>query len=397
MLTYPGKERSCDPSVAETIIVSWIKSQNFKIDWVHEDTYYHTAHVYLRDANGKFVVNGMGKGKSYRLGSLAEAIEHYFGAHETEDDVHFVPAQSIAHQADAKSCGLLTSLEKFSSELVPTASYFPYSFTTDTCLAVPLVLVNPWLNHDGVDSESKDFLSRYSYSTGTALGLTLEDALLHALNEQIERHYLSEFYMYILGLKHRLQFVEIDKNTIKEWDKYSEFLTKEYRWKIILGQGMADVFFCLAVGSSYHSSQPMSVLGSGASLHKDVALERALTEIIQGHCCVSENTIKQDAEVKRSLDKNHLLKKLIFIEDYLFKRVDWDEIKDKVTYYSTRQQVDQLNQWLTFKKHPVYYRIKTPPYSPFVVVSTFVPGLERFHLIREGSFVAPQSWLNPYG
>ena len=49
----------------------------------------------------------------------------------------------------------------------------------------------------------------------------------------------------------------------------------------------------------------------------------------------------------------------------------------------------------------MYYRIKTPPYSPFVVVvvvSTFVAGLERFHLIREGcvcsfSIMVTPSWV----
>lgn len=294
---------------------------------------------------------------------------------------------------------MLLALDKFSSELVPTVSYFPYNAIAES-FAVPLVLVNPWLDHDIIDAESRQshsFLSRYSYSTGVALGLNLDDALLHALNEQIERHYVSELYMYLLGLEHSLKFVEIEKNTIKKWDKYSEFLTKEYRWKMILGQGMADVSFCFAVGTPHHSGQPMSVFGSGASLYKDVALERAFTEIIQVHCCASHSTIKQDAKVRRSLNKNRVLKKLVSIEEHSFKSVDWDNIEDQLICYSTRQQVDYLNQGLTRKNHPVYYRIKTPPYTSFVVVSTFVPGLERFHLIREGSFVVPQTWLRSHG
>ena len=395
-----GKERSCDVDVAEAVLVDWVESQNFWLDWVYENSIYHVAHLYLRDSGGQFLVNGMGKGKNYRLGSLAEAIEHYFGGRELETDHRMLTAQNIADQTLAKNCGLLTSLNEFASELVPTIDYFPYSSSTQPSLSIPLVLVNPWLDHHSSYSaspRSRDFLCRYSYSTGTALGLNLDDALLHALNEQIERHYLSELYLKILGLEHTLRFDEVRQDSMGGLNKYLAFLTQEYRWKLILGRGMAGVFFCLAVGRSYNNSaQPMSVFGSGASLHKDVAMERAVTELIQGHFCVSKNTIKQDVEVKQALRQHGRFRQLIYIEDYLFDSVTWAQVEDQAVYSSTREQVDHLRGWLAAQQHPVYYRVKTPPDHSFVVVSTFVPGLERFHLLREGSLVAPQSWLRRY-
>ena len=336
----------------------------------------------------------MGKGEHYRLGSLAEAIEHYFGGRELEADCRMMMARDIAAQSPAKYCGILLSLKEFADDLVPTVDYFSYSSSTQSSLSVPLALVNPWLDHHDFHSaspRSSEFLRRYSYSTGTALGLNLDDALLHALNEQIERHYLSELYLKILGLKHSLSFEEVRQDSVGGLNKYLAWLTQEYRWKLILGRGMAGVFFCLAVGRSGDASQPMSVFGSGASLHQDVAMERAVTELIQGHFCVSKNTIKQDMEVKQALDQHYGFNKLIFIEDYAFDSVAWDEVEGHAVYTSTLQQVNHLSRWLTAQQNPVYYRVKTPPDHPFVVVSTFVPGLERMHLLREGSLVAPQS------
>ncbi|MCY1440900.1 YcaO cyclodehydratase, ATP-ad Mg2+-binding [compost metagenome] len=61
---------------------------------------------------------------------------------------------------------------------------------------VPAVLLNPTSGYVAEILETEaSFLTKYSSNSGMALGCTENEALLHAINECIERHALSVYYM----------------------------------------------------------------------------------------------------------------------------------------------------------------------------------------------------------
>lgn len=60
---------------------------------------------------------------------------------------------------------------------------------------VPVQLINPDIVPMAIDvPEPQSFLSRYSTNSGTAFGLTTNEALLHSVNELVERDALSDLY-----------------------------------------------------------------------------------------------------------------------------------------------------------------------------------------------------------
>lgn len=151
-----------------------------------------TCHLY--DSAYKEVSCGAGKGEHCELGALAESLEHYFVDKSTppliESDIIL---QSIAPFDD----WLLKS--------IPPDCRIPYfslqALNSYDEIAIPAILIAPSSrNIDEIEKTAAGFLSKYATNSGTALGCTESEALLHAINEAIERHALSMYYLSLCGL-----------------------------------------------------------------------------------------------------------------------------------------------------------------------------------------------------
>ncbi len=130
-----------------------------------------------------------------RARSLAESLEHYFVEKSTPSLI--------------ESDKILQSIAPFDDWLlksIPPNCRIPYvslqALNSYDEIAIPAILMAPSSgNIDEIEKTAAGFLSKYSTNSGTALGCTENEALLHAINEAIERHPL-----YVLPITLRPDF-----------------------------------------------------------------------------------------------------------------------------------------------------------------------------------------------
>ncbi|MEV1178232.1 YcaO-like family protein, partial [Nonomuraea sp. NPDC049784] len=146
------------------------------------------------------VACGMGKGRpeEARVGALFEAVEHYLtgpAGFEPAAVEPAVPAGIAAGPLREDACALL--LARTPGRRMACLRYRALGGRREAL--VPLFLSAPWyVETDAVrlrelagDDCDYIHLMRYSCNSGSAAGVTAGEALLHALNEAIERDALS--------------------------------------------------------------------------------------------------------------------------------------------------------------------------------------------------------------
>ena len=141
---------------------------------------------------------GMGKGRrdEARVGALFEALEHYLTGPAGFDPAAVemaTPAEIAAGPLRDDPCAVL--LARMPAERLACHRYLPLRGGREALM--PLFLSAPWYVDAGrlreLAGDACDYgqLMRYSCNSGSAVGVTAEEALLHALNEVIERDAFS--------------------------------------------------------------------------------------------------------------------------------------------------------------------------------------------------------------
>lgn len=126
------------------------------------------------------------------------------------------------------------------------------------------------------DVQALKALSVYSTNTGTAAGVGIADALLHGLNEVIERDAESKFLLDINVGVDSFKSVALPAGP---WKDYFDEVAGGYGngGALLLLESVAGYVFCAVAPSIGDEAQ----LGFGSSQYPDVAIVRALTELRQ--------------------------------------------------------------------------------------------------------------------
>ena len=399
-------ERSGDLQRSQRIFTDYLYNKgieqtkiNVDIVWSNEDR--QITFLELKNNKNQIIVDGCGKGSDHRLGALAEAIEHYFTAIETPSYVKPMTVDNIIAHPGLKRCGIISQLQSFCNASLYTVPYYSWPNTTSNIYYLPVSLVNPWCCYNQNPKIAVDqYISRYSSNSGTATGITFDDAFLHALNEEIERYYLSNLFLTISQISiSPIKFYQVDISTLPDhFNCQLKLLDKDHPIKIICSFDFCNVFFCAAISQSKDPNSPCSILsaiGSGASLDINLAIKRALGEVLQIHAGCDDHV-----KILDLLNKSQKLQKLIHPNQHIdFANISYHNIAIAKNHHITqnctiRNMIDYICDNLNDHNFQILYRIKTNSYDPFSVVSLYIPGFERFHLIRMGNFVSAQSWLN---
>lgn len=296
-------------------------------------------------------------------------------------------------------CGIIQELKNYDDDELTVTHYYNWMDHSKIC-KVPHVLINPWFIKDlGSLSPAERYLARYSTNSGTALGLTTEDSVLHGLSEEIERHYLSHFYLKEAGFESDFTFQEL-KLSKDSWlnkspyDSMLDRLSKYQDYKIIISMTLFMSFSLVIARPFGGETAGMSVLGSGASYNPREAIRRALGEFTQSHELLNAEAKKNALDVSLKLKKSPKLTALISLLNRSYPEIPVMNIPNKtIIGASTRSLVDSVVRQLNDHDYSVFFRFLNPRYDDVIVTSVYIPGFERFHLARSGNIVAPQKWL----
>jgi len=117
----------------------------------------------------------------------------------------------------------------------------------------------------------------------------------------------------------------------------------------------------------------------------------------------NQDTRCDTAQKYRFLSSHNLLKKLISVDVSHLRmsdiRIHDDRMIDNDNnvgnryFIKTKSMLKLVCSKLNKGGYRLLVRSKTSAKEPFSVMNTFIPGLDRFCLVREGSFVMPHSFL----
>lgn len=399
-------EREHDLSLALYTIRREIQSFHMEVD----------LHVYGRDwaassvclsKNGTTSERGCGKGfdKQAIASGLFEAFEHWVSNYEQfKYPTRFTNLKEIKSSMSERSYDIhlpeicsngLSILEQY------YGNWLEFSNTTNDKF-----IYSPLFVHDGHASskflQEKDpafeklninsfpFLRQ---NNGIAIGMSKNEAVLHGLNEQIERFSKSSFFF------RQLRQDSPDATIVPEWqleqlfpDLYKKLiqLTNQQILVIHLKNAFNHPCFvavCGVKGLRY------PLIGSGASLSAFCALERALTELLQ------LQYLSQDISLfaEYLIDDERMTKLAAHIDGYnelrMFQlKLPVETVDLNTNNLSVEEQVKYIIRCLDEHFVDVYFRdLYSSRISTISAVQTLIPKFSYFYLIEDGLLTDPSS------
>jgi ribosomal protein S12 methylthiotransferase accessory factor len=197
-------ERSYSLQNAEEALTKELDSLGLSYEIEIAGEFIQAARCTIRDkGSGRFLASGNGKGEiaACRIGSLFEATEHLLSKYHHIDPAKLFYMNNMDYCQDNPLCDQLplVLLAGPDSAEIPFIKHHAVS-GSQSCL-YPLALLCPeyidiQLGNQGLrrnDPFNYRRIEQYSTNSGTAIGMSAEEAIIHGLLEGIERTSLSTF------------------------------------------------------------------------------------------------------------------------------------------------------------------------------------------------------------
>ncbi|WP_339505390.1 YcaO-like family protein [Pseudomonas sp. RL_105y_Pfl2_101] len=344
----------------------------------------------LFDDNDNLVESGAGKGPDSLIGALAESIEHFSTFQPLTDTPIRYRSDKIATQKAVTEDGIFTSLPH-TKQLIEC--FRLTSLNNNEELFAPCVLLRPETTqniHENSNSALR-FLSRYSSNSGIAFGCTENEALLHGIHETIERHILSLFYMTVCGLGPAMELYTPSAALLQTaLRSHPATLASANRLQVIIIKDVLSVYFAVAFPKAGPGVHHLSPIGSGCSLEIHTAIQRAVTEQFQSEDLYDAAEESIDRETFDLLSKSRHLKHLIDFAPVIKATLPIIDIPTHIDPITVSAQLEILQKNLSIKDMNIFHRTVARFSGNSIVTQTYIPGLERFNIIRNGRLVVPQ-------
>jgi ribosomal protein S12 methylthiotransferase accessory factor len=280
--------RTLTTEAALSKIVAAVDRQGFTADVAVADGDVSAAFVSLREG-GIEVTRGMGKGAPLEAltGGYFESMEHFATAKQQYGHGFAVYRPSEYFMADGRLEG------DRALQILADMPGIQVACSTLSCLysgakvLYPAFLTDPHLDpakleHDISILQHLASVRRYSSNNGAAIGCSDEEAMLHGINEVVERDLLSRAMVSrAFCVSTEVGLVTDLPADLRSLVEAAEDVTGD-RIAILLLSGPGELPTFLAM---HHTEDGISPLGSGSSLCPFRAFRRAVTEYVQ--CCVS--------------------------------------------------------------------------------------------------------------
>ncbi|MFJ2480149.1 YcaO-like family protein [Pseudomonas sp. NPDC087598] len=381
-------EREIPTSKAMTEITNAIQALGLtaRVRYVGESYWVAIAELYDKDK--KLIESGAGKGPDAVVGAMAESLEHYGTFHCQQLQRTNLSCGTIAGQHDVHCDGILASLPNCDERL----ECFRLTALDDKReLFVPCALLQPNFNESDTGVQEGRYLSRYASNSGIAFGCTKAEALLHGTLEVMERHLLSRFFLAVCAIQPAMDLYAPSKALLTEaLLDHSYALEAAKKLQIIIVKDESGVYFSVALPKTGPGEMHISAIGSGCSLSICTAVQRAVTEQLQSSALYDITEEISDRKVFDFLSTSYALKNLIDFAPV--KNLKLQTLEPIPTHLASTvaQQLALLQENLHTRDRTIFYRTVAEYANTNIVIQTYIPGLDRFNIIRNGQRVAPQ-------
>ncbi|MFG2848317.1 YcaO-like family protein [Kitasatospora sp. NPDC048296] len=349
--------------------------------------------------DGREVPGGRGSGKgpepAARVGALFEALEHHFtAALPPASEVFLHGAHEIA--TGPLGCEAVSSLLAEGPDQ-PMACLLYQSLTGDEDLAVPLFWNTPdyladqcQARVDYGDTYPYHSVCRYAMNNGWAAGTTPTEALVHAVNEIIERDAMSLLLIdqFITRTPDTLRVLAPDTLPAGLRTRH-EAAEDRVGGPVSLLEATTDLG--IPVYWAYTPAPPGTparIRGAGASLSPHYAVERALSELVQTHSAAT--AMPGAATPLQGHTRRHPALYRCHLADFstALPRAATVPFTDRPAPATPKAHLNVLLQTLSRRGFTAYTRHRYVS-EHLAVVNVVVPGLERFVLVTDDQIVLP--------
>ncbi|MBC3952710.1 YcaO-like family protein [Pseudomonas folii] len=347
----------------------------------------------LIDNAGVTVSEGAGKGIYCKIGAQAESLEHFALDGNLFTGLVSSAIDDIRNQPSLSMDGLLTNLPKSRTAIDCVEMH---DILTGGKVRVPAVIQLPCKElGDKIEAHPElSYLNRYSSNSGLAFGCSENEAILHGLNEVVERHALSKVLMSLCGQHEKLLLKSPSAEILDELFFGQDSLRALVDgMKVLLTHTIYGVYFCMAIPKRPDGRYPVCLIGSGCSVDAGVAIERASTELLQALELFDESERDNDLKAYSLMQRSFKLQPLIDLEvlrnnEYICRRLDPPRKK------TVAHQLEYIIEQISATGLRILRRTLLEFDNGCVVTQVYIPGVERFNLVRAGIPVVPQHLLH---
>ena len=261
---------------------------------------------------------------------------------------------------------------------------------------IPLFLAEPRYsanNKFGYDDSEFYNLSYLSNGSGCASGSTFDEAMVHALNEAIERDATSLFLYNGFIRNNNIRIV--DKTTIPEYLKYYlASIESQYDDELFIIDITSDIGVpCFCVTFSKYNA-PIMPKGYGASLCAAYALERALLESLQPVHLRNEWLNRVESNTVSRLDRYPILarQRLQILKRWFRMRnygvIDFLEVPNLYYGQDLAKQKDLILSLLHENGFNVYYH-EVYEIGGYSLVKVIISGSSQLCFLQVGKLILP--------
>ncbi|ABS77309.1 hypothetical protein CbuD7D7780_04335 [Coxiella burnetii] len=351
----------------------------------------------LTDLKSKkqFIGGGCGADQKGKVSAIAEAFQHYITFTSTEDNpdtIYYSSINEMFYKHAIPENKLPSQLiNKNTNRIYPWLCY--ESLAEGDNFFYPLCLTEVRTEYLSLEYPINDLLWR-SHDTGQAIGFSKEEALLHGINEWIERDAYGIFL-----IKHFLKSPPDEIRIIKKeslpkhlFEKISSLETL-YKENIVIIDITSDIGVPTFLVKFQCQVRIQQATGIATSLSKTEALERALDEAIQSHALYNNNTLQFYKAAISHLSSTPLLLDAFICDisskSSAFNEISFDFIDDYSNLINLEAQIDFLRKKLKIKNVNIYYRVYYN--NGLYAIGTIIPRLEEFFLVKNGKYVFPNN------
>ena len=363
---------------------------------------YYTYACYLQNHYG-ILSEELGKGISQddsKASAIFECIEHFvdepvfYNHNKDKFDIIFLDKRDIIHKNSEWKGLHFQILHELKFDLLPCFRFISL-FNQDNLAYIPITITSssypkgffceniPFEIPDETNySDLYQFL-KYASSNGGAIANNTEEALIHAINELIERDAHSLFLLECFQRGNISYYRQVDKQSLpNRLQDIADYIENTYKTKLIILNITSDlgistfIFYC--TDNYFYRKAPDS--GVGTSLFREYALERNLLELIQSLNIEPGNIYCKEMDIFYDLCQEMDIK---FYQNayefdpsiFLNNRVQHFDDISSYTQLSTTQQLEKQKEILKENDIDLFYQVVSIQEN-IVKVKCLSPDLE---------------------
>jgi ribosomal protein S12 methylthiotransferase accessory factor len=341
-----------------------------------------------------------GAGKGYppqaNVGALYEALEHYLSDHCDTSSTELITPEYFSECPLFHDDTVLALIEKQKNTVIACRTYT--HAIDQSPFYYPKALCSP--GYPGTlfsaDTTHCHSLQRYASNSGTAVGASYNEAVLHAINESIERDAVSLFLLQHFYYENRPPLRRIarlpdDDDLGRLWSDAESEIDAEIILVDISNEFLPRTFLAFSLASCTFPR----VFGTGCSLMARHGAWRALTELVQMHHGASEHEVKHYLiNAERHLTHFPRLLRCLRFDLHPLLNLCEQQFVALPTAHDERPLAEQINLLAEdLHRHGRTLGITQLHQTELgtTLVNVVIPGLERFFIVSSGNVVIPQA------